>query len=548
MNIKLGDFEWTKEASIIEQMAYEDTWGKGLSSYLQMMYDRLVLMQELLSENGSIFVHMDWHAGHYIKIILDEIFEPNNFRNEILVRRTAKHTVHQFDMLSSLQVANDVILVYSKNLNKKFKPPLREASEKQKMGSWHMLFNRANRPTMRYSLLGKVINHGQWMWEKERAYNAVKNYKEYVKNYASKMTLKEFWESRGRVLEFVRANPNTKEPEYWVAPKEEVPSDTNWFDIQAYSFGYGFKTEKSEQLLKRIIEMASNPGDLVADFFCGSGTTLAVAEKLGRRWIGCDLSKFAIHTTRKRLLEIPFCKPFKILNLGQYQKFKLIENGNIKSYIKFILSLYRAEPLSGFDFIHGKKVGSLIHIGSVDSMVTEREIVESVKECVSIGGLSLDILGWDFEMGLHDVVDEIGKQYGVKIKLVQIPKETLEITEPTKEVKFFDLNYLELRYKVEDRKLTIELKDFVIANPEYIPDEIRSKIKKFTDYIDYWSVDFNFKDVFHNQWQSFRTREHPKLEVKCSHTYKQSGKYRVLVKVIDIFGNDTNKLLEVKVD
>ncbi|MGQ9837690.1 MAG: hypothetical protein ACUVRV_06910 [Cyanobacteriota bacterium] len=166
-----------------------------------------------------------------------------------------------------------------------------------------------------------------------------------------------------------------------------------------------------------------------------------------------------------------------------------------------------------------------------------------------VGAKAVDILGWDFEMGLHDLVDRIGDEHSVKIRLVQIPKEALEVRDAAREeVKFFDLNYLELEHTLNGQTLTIALKDFVISNPEYLPEEIREKVKKFTDYIDYWAVDFDYKeDTFHNMWQSFRTRRHPALETRCSYTYEKAGRYQVLVKVVDIFGNDTNKLMKVEV-
>jgi hypothetical protein len=264
-----------------------------------------------------------------------------------------------------------------------------------------------------------------------------------------------------------------------------------------------------------------------------------------------DLSKFAIHTTRKRLLDILNCKPFEILNLGNYQKQKFIENNHppVERYVKFILQLYRAEPLEGYKFIHGKKGKNLVHVGSVDSIITEKEIRDVLSEAQSIGAKFLDILGWDFEMGLDELVDRIGEEYEMKTRLVQIPKEALEVKSPAKEeVKFFDLNYLDVDYKVEDKKVVVNLKDFSIANPEYLPDDVRKKIKKFTDLIDYWAVDFDYKkDTFHNMNQSFRTRKQPTLETSLSHNYIKSGQYSILIKVIDIFGNDTNKLIKVKI-
>lgn len=356
-------------------------------------------------------------------------------------------------------------------------------------------------------------------------------------------------ETTGEKLDFVRLGRSGK-PEHYVPPTETRLLNDVWLDIPAYE-RTDFPTQKSEVLLERVIEWLSNKedeGDLVADFFCGSGTTLAVAEKLGRRWIGADLSKFAIHTARKRLLDIPGCKPFEVLNLGKYQKAKLKENG-VSRYIDFILKLYRAEPLSGYTTLHGKKAGRMVHIGDVESIMTEGEIRETIKECTSAGVKSVDILGWDFEMGLHDLVDRIGDEHSVKIRLVQIPREALEVRDAAREeVRFFDLNYLELEHSLKSKTLTITLRDFVISNPEYLPEEVRQKVKKFTDYIDYWAVDFDYKDdTFHNMWQSFRTRKHPSLETEVSHAYEETGRYQALVKVVDIFGNDTNKLLEVKI-
>jgi len=293
---------------------------------------------------------------------------------------------------------------------------------------------------------------------------------------------------------------------------------------------------------------------------CGSGTTLAVAEKLGRRWIGSDLSKWAIQVTRKRLLQIEGCKPFEIMNLGNYERHKLVANGHWERYVQFILQLYRAEAVTGFTTLHGKKARAYVHVGSVDSPVTMREIRQTLREAHAAGVREVHFLGWDFEMGLHDLVSQVGDDYGVKVRLVSIPRDALEVTNPAREeVRFFDLNYLELEHELislagptqgwrAKGKLTIRIKDFIIANPEYLPDEVREKIKKFTDYIDYWAVDWDYKDdTFHNGWQSFRTRKDPKLITEATHTYEQPGTYKVLVKVVDIFGNDTTKMVEVEI-
>lgn len=499
INIKLGDLKWTKEASVIEEKAYRDTWGRGLDSYLQMIYDRLVLMRELLADNGTIWVHLDDHVGHYAKILLDEIFGKEQFINEIIW-----YYPDNFQGNVNRYADNhNLVLVFGKTQGVRL--------QRVKIA------------------LDKPIKRDKRIWDKELG-----------KVVAAR-------DEKGKII--YETFTQKFADNVWTIGQSSVSKERSMEFL-------GYPTQKPEELLRRVVLSASNEGDLVADFFCGSGTTLAVAEKLGRRWIGSDLSKFAIHTTRKRLLDIKECQPFEVLNLGKYQKAKLKENG-VSRYINFILKLYRAESLSGYTTLHGKKAGRMVHIGDVDSIVTEREIRETVKECASAGVKSVDILGWDFEMGLHDLVDRIGDEHSVRIRLVQIPREALEIRDAAREeVKFFDLNYLELEHKLSGKTLTIALKEFVISNPEYLPGEVKEKVRKFTDYIDYWAVDFDYRnDTFHNMWQSFRTRKHPNLEPKCSHTYlpvrgTQTGekveRYQVLVKVVDIFGNDTNKLLEIE--
>ena len=273
-----------------------------------------------------------------------------------------------------------------------------------------------------------------------------------------------------------------------------------------------------------------------------------MAEKLGRRWIGCDLSKYAIHVTRKRLLEIPGCMPFKILNLGFYQKHKLRENG-VKDYKDFILRLYEASPISGYGYIHGRRGRRPIHIGAPDSFVTEREIKRALQECKSANSTGLDVLGWEFEMGLYELIQDLGEEYGVDVKLKQIPIDVLDMRErELANVKFFDLNYLDMDATVEERKVTVEVNRFAIANPEYMPEKIRDSIEDFRSYIDYWAIDFDYKDdVFHNMRQEYRTRKNQNLRTIISYEYKNPGEYDVLVKVVDLFGNDTNKIAHVKV-
>lgn len=191
----------------------------------------------------------------------------------------------------------------------------------------------------------------------------------------------------------------------------------------------GYPTQKPESLIERIIKASSNEGDLIADFFCGSGTTGAVAEKLGRRWIMADLGRFAIHTSRKRLLEIKDCKPFEILNIGKYERQywqgvsfgKKNREQSLAEYIQFILELYNANSIPGSVYIHGQKGAELVHVGSVEAPVTFEDVQKALDECLRMKQKNLTILGWEWEMGLHDVIEQEAKKSGVKLKLLNIP-------------------------------------------------------------------------------------------------------------------------------
>jgi adenine-specific DNA-methyltransferase len=361
-------------------------------------------------------------------------------------------------------------------------------------------------------------------------------------------------------------NPDKGAARCWVRYLDEnkgILLQDLWTEVGRVKGGSDYPTQKPERLLERIVRIASKEGSLVCDFFAGSGTTLAAAETTGRRWIGCDLSRWGIHVTRKRLLGIENCKPFEVLNLGKYERqyWQGVTFGNAKDkplteralyeYLAFILKLYGAQPVAGLANLHGKKNKALVHIGAVDAPVTIAEIDASVDECSKLKQAELHVLGWEWEMGLYDLMVDAAKKKGVKLLLLQIPREVMEQQAAAKgDVKFFELAYLEAEIK-HPQKLTaqVALKDFVIPNTELIPEEVRSKVKKWSDYIDYWAVDWDFQnDTFMQGWVAYRTRKERKLPlVSDSHTYGKPGRHRILVKVIDIFGNDTSQAFEVEV-
>lgn len=498
--VNIGDEEWTKEPSAIEELAYRDTWGKGLESYLQMMYDRLVLMKELLADNGSIFVHLDWHVGSHVRLLLDEIFGRENFQNEIVWYYYNKlHGVSK----KVFPRASDTIYYYVKNHNSNY--------------TFHTLQEPRDKPIkkLKYRFIGgKIVN---------------------IKDESGRTITYESTERQIDNVWRIRAlQPANKE--------EKVDYDT----------------QKPVDLIERILSASTNEGDLVADFFCGSGTTGIAAERLGRRWILADLGRFAIHTSRKRLLNTG-ARPFTVQNLGKYERHRWVQaNGSFKDYIKFILELYHADPIEGFKNLHGKKGTTFVRIGTVDAPVTLTDIQETLNECKENNIRGLDVLGWEWEMGLHDMVRDEAERYGVKLKTLQIPREVMEVDPKTKEeVHFYELAYLKVGTKKDEKKITVSLEDFILENPELIPLEVREKIKNWSDFIDYWAIDWLFNqhpeekseedDLFHNMNQEYRTRKNPKLNLTMEYSYDKPGKYNVLVKVIDIFGNDTTKLAEVKV-
>ena len=521
--VEIGDkeIEFTKEASAIEEVAYRDTWGKGLDSFLQMMYDRLVLMRELLSEKGTIYIHVDYRVHAYLKIIMDEIFGTSNFRNEIIwfYRRWTAAS-------STFQKMHDDILWYSKSDNFSLNEIFVEPTEGQKA--------KHERGYDRNSVYIDGKRQPQLLvYNQKRVDEAVKNGTINLKDYA-------------RVVNVDVSK--TIAPDVW---------EINYINSQAKE-RLDYPTQKPEELLERVIRASSNEGDLVADFFCGSGTTAAVAEKLGRRWITSDLGRYAIHTARKRFLEIEGCKPFEILNIGKYERQywqtfyfgKKTPEQTLAEYIGFVLKLYKAEALPGSAYIHGKKGNKLVHIGGVDAPVTFADIQHTLEETRRMKQKELVVLGWEWEMGLHDVVEQEAEKAGIKLHLLSIPREAMDKRAvDAGDIQFFELAYLETEVKKSAHGYQVKLTDFVIPNLDLIPAEVKKLIKKWSDYIDYWSVDWDYKDdTFHNQWQSYRTKKDRSLElISDPMQYDKKGDYKVMVKVIDIFGNDTTHIIELQV-
>ncbi|MDO8127175.1 MAG: DNA methyltransferase [Candidatus Brocadiales bacterium] len=602
-----GGFEFTKEPSVIERLAYKDTWAGGTDSYLDMLYPRLQLMKRLLAEDGSIYVHLDWHVCHYVKIMLDEIFGKENFRNEIFPKRKTKNLQNQFEKVRQINIACDSLLWYSKNTNARFFPPTQKSNflKDFQKDQWNNFYNNADRPSLRYPLLGIELKEGQWRWTQDKAEEAVKNYQEYKDKYSDHMSLYEYWEKTGRSRRFIKRDPGSTRCYYWVEPKDNVILDTNWDDIYAYDNSPGsYITQKSEAFLERIIKMGTKDGNIVADFFSGSGTTLAVAERLGRRWIGCELGKVGIQVTRARLVESE-ARPFLIENIGNYQREMIyLTGGRIYEMQNLVLKLYGATPRDkmsglgvrkvvdtpltppplyqeGLGVCEGKGVcEELVYVGYPDRPVTAGKAEELALQAQKLDGRGykrLVILGWDYEYNYQQSLEARKRALKDKLKVEiisrDIPPDIYDYLKKAKtdediealseKIRFYERPYLKMNEpKIKDLKdgkieITLSIKRYVLMD---IPISQTSK-KGQEDYaalmkiakdnfavlIDYWAVDWDYDGfTFKSQWQAFRGNgKKAKTVTTGTKEVLEKKKRTIAVRVVDIFGNDAGAVIEI---
>ncbi|MFA5800802.1 MAG: site-specific DNA-methyltransferase, partial [Candidatus Peribacteraceae bacterium] len=627
MDIEIGGDTFTKKPSILEEIAYRDTWGKGADSFIAMIYERLALMRDLLAEDGSIYVHCDWRVNSFIRLAMDEIFGRDNFKNELAWQKTRVSKSQS----STFGNTHDSIILYSKGdaiFNPQFLPHpesyknshynMVEEGTGRNYGLWDFTQKGQGEPRRFGSQTLAPPAGKHWIWSQERIDEGFKE-KRIVFTSTGMPRLKRYFdESQGNQISDV-----------W----------TEVFDVNAVAEErLAYPTQKPEALLERIIKASSNEGDLVADFFAGSGTTAAVAEKLGRKWIVSDLGKFAIHTTRKRLIGVQRqlkaegkdYRAFEILNLGKYERQHYIGvNPNLReaeqqkqlaekesAFLDLILRAYRAEKTEGFATFHGKKAGRLVAIGPVNLPVTRLFVEEVILECRQKHITRVDILGFEFEMGLFPNVLDEARAKGIDIAPKYIPAEVFDKRAVEKnQVVFHDVAAIEIKPHVKKNSVAVELTDFStfysqdsIANAEATLRDKASKIvvekgqivkvskdakgivsrevltKKWTDWIDYWAVDFNFESkreivriprdkmnqtqipgmeqpkqiempeyeeiwtgdyIFENEWQSFRTRKDRSLELTSVFHECEPGRRKLAVKVVDIFGNDTMTIVEV---
>jgi DNA modification methylase len=608
MDIEVGEETFTKKRNILEEIAYRDTWGNGTDSFLVMIYERLLLIRDLLSDEGSIYLHCDWRLEAYLRNALDEIFDRQNFMNTIIWQRDsaakgAKKTSRQWFR------EGDSIIAFKKSskapYNTVYKTELTDTQLREYM------YSDPDGRQFKKVTLGDYSEASIEAFRKQGLIYKTSSGREYKKYYLD--------EARFAI-------------------------GSIWTDIVNLSKGQheqlGYPTQKPEALVERIMLASSSPRDLVADFFCGSGTTAAVAEKLGRKWIASDLGKFAIHTTRKRMIGVQRelktegkdYRAFEILNLGKYERQHYVGvNPNLREaeqraqlakkeadFLALILRAYGAEKTDGFATFHGKKAGRLVSVGPVNLPVTRLYVEDVIHECKQKRITRVDILGFEFEMGLFPNVLDEARAKGIDIAPKYIPAEVFDKRAVEKnQVRFHDVSYIEVKPYVGKSEngfptIAVELTDFSVYYSQKSVKQAESALKqggsevviekgeiikvskdkngvvtrevltkKWSDWIDYWAVDFDFESkreiirkpivpddrlpgieadqraleayeeiwtgdyIFENEWQTFRTRKDRSLELKSVAKECVPGRRKIAVKVVDIFGNDTMTIVEV---
>ena len=514
-----GDVE--QKPTTIEQFGYADMWKDGTVSYLRYMYPRLVLMRELLSDRGSIYVHIDWHVGHYVKVLLDDIFGKDNLVNEIVWHYQSGGIPQK-----CFARKHDTILFYSKGNNSRFN------------------VNEANFPRNKCQACGHVIEK----WN----------------------NLKKEKDENGRIYRTIKSNGRI----YRYYDDEPVLLPDVWFDIshiqQKDPQRTGYATQKPEALLERIIKASSNEGDLVCDFFGGSGTTAAVAERLKRRWITTDIGKPATLVMRKRFIDQEV-KPFFYQSIGDYQKEAF---GSSKLYkrigdlSRIVMQLYGALPFSdeqlndrNWGYIKSSRTLVLVDSpNKLTGVATVRRAYEARNTLLGGGWRKAVVLGWNFAFDVSRAIEQY--RDGVEVLVVppnlldELSKKGYEKLVRDGSVRFSSLQYLVCKpvqvkpLSNEEEEVVVELENYILLSPDNIPldDKDKEKLRRIADrdplaLIEYWSIDPDYDGItFRSQWQDYRENtandgdplhcvSRARLRVP-----RKEGRRTVCVKAVDVFG------------
>ena len=553
MDIEIGGETFHKEASVLEHIAYRDTWGRGADSFIAMLYERLILMRDLLAPDGSVYVHMGWGVSHYVRAILDEVFGKDRAVNQIIWKRQTAHS-DSGQGSQHLGRLHDVILLYTKA--DQYPWNLQYTAYDSEYLRTH--YKKIDEDTgRRYELDNLIAPGGAAKGNPSYEVMGVTKYWRYSQKRMHDLI------EQGRV---VQPSPGAV-PRYkrYLDEMPGVPVQDIWDDLSAVNSqakeAAGYATQKPEALLERIIKTSSKEGDLVADFFIGSGTTAAVAEKLGRKWIATDLGKFGIHTTRKRLIGVQRelkraekdFRAFEVLNLGRYERAAYLNIGGRLSadqkaqalaqketeFRELILRAYKASGLGVLGdgagagraaqdgFFHGARNGRLVVIGPINLPVGRLFVEEVITECRKRGASRADVLAFEFEMGLFPAVLEEARAKGIDLAPKYIPADVFDKRAVDKgQVVFHDISFVEAtpRYDKKNKlAIRLELTDFSVYYTQgaaeaaiaamkdgksevlceqgqlYKVSKSRDGVvtkerltKLWTDWVDYWAVDFDY--------------------------------------------------------
>lgn len=517
-----GDIE--QKPTVLEQFAYSDAWADGTVSYLKMLYPRLALMKELLSDQGSIYVHIDWHVGHYVKLLLDDIFGKNNFRNEIVWRYRRMPAPSK-----DFQKMHDVLFRYSKT------------------GKQNVIFNQLYEP----------------------------NSESTQKAFGNKKIITTFKDTGEKVVTATNEESlGTRMSDVW-----EISYVQGSASFERKSGGY-YATQKPEKLLERIIKASSNENSIVADFFGGSGTTAAVAEKLGRRWITSDLGKPACMIMRKRLIDIPDCKPFLYHSIGDYSREAFLSDKQfrrVSDLARVVLGLYGALPFDGADapanLGHIRGTSTLVYVDSPNKVTNSNTIKKALelRESYMGGWNKVIVLGWNFAFDIGETIQGINRS---ECEVLVIPPDLLDMLRKkgyrdlvdSGKITFSSLQYLTIKTpriapaNEEGKvKITVELDNYVLLSPDSLPldDKSKAKVQQVMaenplDLIEYWSVDPDYDgQTFRSVWQDYRentANDGDALRVVHDAeiiTPVHPGKRKICVKAVDVFGFESQTIVEL---
>ena len=557
LNVDIGDEKRSakKDQSLLEFVAYRDIWGRDVGSYLQMLFDRLIVFRDLLTEDGSIYVHCDRGINQYVRGLLDEIFGHERFRGEIVWKRTSAHADASY-----FGQVHDYILFYSKGDNPKWNFPTTTYED------WYVdRYYRYKDPDGRRFMSGDISASGlsgggyHYTWKGIDGFwrcppETMKRLDQEGRIFYTKNGVPRF----KRYLDEMKGRPVQS---LW----DDILPVVSWSDEET-----GYATQKPQALLDRIIQASSDKSDLVADFFCGSGTTLAVAEALGRRWVGTDLGRFAVHSSRKRLIDLQRTlhdcgqsyRSFDIFNLGRYERQwwqRDALEGAEDEHQALVLNFFRAESLShaSSPLLHGRKGNAFVHVDGIDSIFMRQEAADVAKAVKAAGGREVHCLAWDFEMDIRQAVAGIEANLDIRVRLHRIPREIMEKNR-TEVPPFFEVALLEAvpvyRRPEQTRAVDIKLTNFLPSLTEVPAKELEAlrerAVKSGFDFIDFWAVDFDWAPgkPFNHHWQDYRTRKDRSLKTvsDAEFVYDRYGKHTACIKVVDVFGCDTSITVEIE--